>query len=833
MEVSPTTGSKSATATSNINTTNLLLNSDFDYSKAPEACPIVLPLGFQLNQWRISDGSIIRIGETIALISSIDRIAADGNKGSGDNLNVNQFPVTNHKRPSRRKRPLPVSSEILSTDIIKDPTTKPENNTQIQQSSYPATISSKVIDGFIKSTEIKKPSNSNAIHQLRDSGGTSIAAQADGICRKVDVPTIASETDVIIGWIDPCRHPTIIAGLCAVCGTKVSNNVPVTEEGTSSTISSSSYSAGTEMSTENNMNQNMTLMTVSGMTVTVSGCESKRMALEDTKRLEGIKKLSLVLDLDHTLLHATADPRADVQCRHRTDVRRLVLPFMMVDGNNATMHPPQQYQPGWLLQQHFVKLRPHLKEFLEQAMENYEMGVYTAGTRDYAEQVTILLARHLLGVERDQVELEQLRQRLAQVEHKHQQQQIAQKNNAAAIEEEKGEPGNETQESKNGSKRKRVQFEELPVATKTDEMLLDELEKLKAELIEAETLERQAQDLRRRLFGSRVMSRTESGESGRHVKSLKRIFPCGGSMAAVIDDREDVWANAEEISSRRLGEPPENLLLVRPYHWGLFHGYADVNNASGIDFSQVDTSSQVETDEQLLWTSKVLKSLHQKYYHHAIPSQRTVPMILEDMRSEVLKGCVIVLSGLIPLSKQQIVDQNQPRPSFVRYAESLGAKVQSNVSEEVTHVVAANDGTDKILSARKIKGCYVVKPSWLVECYWSMTRRDESTHLLGTAWKMTPNEANLVKSHTDHIDLHDAHNELVSPTHLLEPALKKIPIEANLKQKLGDDKTDQIYLYQVHNEVSPTSDDIEDDDDDDFAAELENEFLNEDDDDDM
>lgn len=47
----------------------------------------------------------------------------------------------------------------------------------------------------------------------------------------------------------------------------------------------------------------------------------------------------------------------------------------------------------------------------------------------------------------------------------------------------------------------------------------------------------------------------------------------------------------------------------------------------------------------------------------------------------------------------------------------------------MTHVVAKQDGTDKANSARKTPRCSLVKPSWLVECYWSMSRRDLEPHL--------------------------------------------------------------------------------------------------------
>ena len=59
-----------------------------------------------------------------------------------------------------------------------------------------------------------------------------------------------------------------------------------------------------------------------------------------------------------------------------------------------------------------------------------------------------------------------------------------------------------------------------------------------------------------------------------------------------------------------------------------------------------------------------------------------------------------------------------------------------------SHVVAARDGTDKIKKARQTKGCKVVKVSWLMECFWSMTRRDETPHLIiGTSTKEHGSEA--------------------------------------------------------------------------------------------
>jgi len=55
------------------------------------------------------------------------------------------------------------------------------------------------------------------------------------------------------------------------------------------------------------------------------------------------------------------------------------------------------------------------------------------------------------------------------------------------------------------------------------------------------------------------------------------------------------------------------------------------------------------------------------------------------------------------------------------------------VEPDTSFVIAARDGTDKILQARKIPGCSVVKASWLMECFWTLTQRDPTQHLLNPA----------------------------------------------------------------------------------------------------
>lgn len=393
-------------------------------------------------------------------------------------------------------------------------------------------------------------------------------------------------------------------------------------------------------------------------------------------------------------MHATADTRASEHLDERDDVRSLVLSVSedAPPGNNMWM-------------QHFVKLRPNVKEFLEAVMPMYEVGVYTAGTRQYAEQIATVLCRHLVGAKHDQVHLDRLRYEVPRAEA---QLKWQEQNQKSPVEDktESTQQDDEEDEEQNGneggppSKKRKVMFtagtkegKESSTQGKSEETntaaTQEKVAKLKNELALAERLEREATEMRKRVFGSRIVSRSDVGDLGRDVKSLKRIFPCGGTMAAVVDDREDVWANAkdnntnpEDKASSRRGEPPENLLLVKPYHWQPFVGFADINNASGVDLSEkyddqsATKKSATESDVQLLWTADVLKRLHARYYGQDNSETTTVPEILQEMRKEVLQGFKIVLSGLVPLHRQGQDDKTaSPRPPVVRYAESLGASV--------------------------------------------------------------------------------------------------------------------------------------------------------------
>ena len=676
-------------------------------------------------------------------------------------------------------------------------------------------------------------------------------------------------------------------------------------------------SNSTDQSFNSSDDSKMTQMTVSGgVTLTISESEAKSISAASAKKLTEEKKLCLVLDLDHTLLHATDDYRAakfvadeivvgdnddekkiDGQAilktikndQKRDDVRTILLPIELPpDQQRQYVQQKLQQQAqqtikpfdmdplplqnknsnSVIIMRHYIKLRPYIKDFFAQILSMYQLSVYTAGTRAYAEQVAIMICRHLVGAILDEEGLNRLRIKLrekddecrryeAKAERQKQLERAKRRDMSMESEEVSNDASlktkgskkavtfgiNEAQEDEvrkatidlividdsdedandgncispslsstgkrsagglcDGSevhvprkKRKSVDFGSLlppdppsKDASNTflysngENKLTDPTEvrdRLRSRLEEAEKLEIQAVELRRKMFGSRIVSRTDVADLGKDVKSLKRVFPCGGVMAAIVDDREDVWANAKNNDTGRPGEPPENLLLVKPYHWGPFSGYADVNNAAGQDLSTSDDVKENEEsdgtgdDQMLLWTADILRRLHERYYSTSTSVAKSVPDLLRSMRRETLlrhPSAKVVLCGLIPIHKQH--KQSQIRPPIVRYAEELGAEVLPDVEQGVTHIVAARDGSEKIRRARKeCPGCYIVHTAWLMECYWSITRRDEKIHHMGPLPEQSTkppsvaatnkSDAILLESHDEHSDVDEMEDDFAS-----------------------------------------------------------------------
>ena len=171
---------------------------------------------------------------------------------------------------------------------------------------------------------------------------------------------------------EPCPHDVQFGGLCVKCGKDMTESSYVTEQPDST------------RATINMVHDNVTLK--------VSQNEATKVEDEAKRRLLATRKLSLVVDLDQTIIHATVDPtvaewQSDENHPNYGAVKD-VKAFQLVDDG-----------PGARGCWYYIKLRPGLTEFLENISKIYELHIYTMGTRAYAQNIAKIVdpSRRIFG----------------------------------------------------------------------------------------------------------------------------------------------------------------------------------------------------------------------------------------------------------------------------------------------------------------------------------------------------------------------------------------------------------------------------------------------------
>ncbi|KAL7413349.1 HAD-like domain-containing protein [Mrakia frigida] len=184
--------------------------------------------------------------------------------------------------------------------------------------------------------------------------------------------------------LEPCTHAVQLEGLCALCGKD---------------LTTSDYLGPSQASRASiRMSHDTT-------SVLVSLEEASRLDNISTSHLLSTRRLSLIVDLDQTIIHATVDPTVGEwmdECG--------LLPTSESKGkgkdsnkkggkgrrrnpNEEALRDVGRFKLGlsagrveddcW----YYIKPRPGLPAFLKELSKLYEMHVYTMGTRAYAEKV--------------------------------------------------------------------------------------------------------------------------------------------------------------------------------------------------------------------------------------------------------------------------------------------------------------------------------------------------------------------------------------------------------------------------------------------------------------
>jgi RNA polymerase II subunit A-like phosphatase len=161
---------------------------------------------------------------------------------------------------------------------------------------------------------------------------------------------------------ETCPHSIQFQGLCGMCGKDMTE------------MSWASASDDTDRARINMIHDQTALR--------VSEDEASKAEEELQRRLLKHRKLSLVVDLDQTIIHACIEPtvgewQSDPTSPNYEAVKD-VKSFQLNDDG------PRGLASGcW----YYIKMRPGLKEFLAKISEMYELHVYTMGTRAYAMNI--------------------------------------------------------------------------------------------------------------------------------------------------------------------------------------------------------------------------------------------------------------------------------------------------------------------------------------------------------------------------------------------------------------------------------------------------------------
>ncbi|KAJ1828161.1 CTD phosphatase Fcp1 [Coemansia sp. RSA 2599] len=562
----------------------------------------------------------------------------------------------------------------------------------------------------------------NALHKKVDSDGLIrkrefLSSPFEGQVTELPVKTgDFVETGVpLIQITIPCSHDAVFNGLCGLCGKDVSKidhtGIPDSR-------------ANIDMFHDAN-----------GLKVSYS--MAANLDAETRTRLWNQKKLSLVIDLDQTIIHADAtfDPHFQAklleaykgpqdQAQEQTQAQGRDGSASDQPGTPPTGLPRDIgtfYLPD-SPQQYFVKMRPGLPEFLEELSKLYEMHIYTMGTRPYANAVAQLI----------------------DPEHRFFNGRILSRD----------ESGSMTEKSL-----KRL----FPVDTSMAVIMDDRSDvwDWSPNLIRVYAYEffRGVGDINAGFLPPKQIneSREEKDEEPDTV---------AGSESGTATAAEET--SSQEQQQQQQQQHPVGIADSTGNHPTAFSDLVASEDAEPSTESAATTEPStaaasspaeqpkqrrkqlVDSDRELYTLREVLTELHKAYYDQLGPSREPpypdIAHLLSDLKRPILKGVTIVFTAAFP-----VIPGSPPphKTDLWQCATSFGAKCELEISPRTTHVVAGKPGTEKVHMARSMRSkktaagarCppIVVKTSWLFHSLFRWERPDE------TAFLWYPEDADIVK----------------------------------------------------------------------------------------
>ena len=473
--------------------------------------------------------------------------------------------------------------------------------------------------------------------------------------------------------ISECLHPAVLNNMCVVCG----HRVKTLED--DHTIGGND-SAGTIAGTAGNL--------------TMTGGRqlrflSEKAMLEKQKEkelgLQRVRKLALILDLDHTLIHTIAidSPRSKTWLMQEK-VHHLRIEEKLENGNIIPKH-------------YLVKKRPHLDDFLQSASENFQMTIYTAGTRKYAEAIAKLIdpTGRLFS----------------------------------------GRMVSRTDVSNDKSSGLDKSLSRIFLGDPSMALIVDDREDVwKGEQSRQLYLVRPFEHFR----GAREVNNTAGNSS---------------SDSRIISMREACSTSAEEDDQLL-----RCLQVITNIHTDYYNSYdkliftspAKEKDSTSLSetVQQQEKEKEKEKEKEEMEKAKEARAKDTNLYGNALPevdisdaaittavstdlallpvSLFSAGDALVSYRQEVLAGCVISFSGLIPLNERNPAE----KCLLWRIALLLGAQVSVDVSNRTTHLVASNAESKKVEECHTRGDVWIVHADWLMYSRWAMSKASEVTFML-------------------------------------------------------------------------------------------------------
>ncbi|KAL6887449.1 hypothetical protein HDV57DRAFT_360460 [Trichoderma longibrachiatum] len=497
---------------------------------------------------------------------------------------------------------------------------------------------------------------------------------------------------------EACGHEVQIQGLCSLCGADMTE------------INWASEEKDTDRAMINMVHDQTGLM--------VSQNVAKRAEHDTQKRLLRQRKLSLVVDLDQTIIHACIEPTIGEWQRDPTNPNheavKDVKSFQLNDDG------PRGLASGCT---YYIKLRPGLKEFLEAVSTKYELHVYTMGTRAYALNI------------------------------------------ARIVDPDKKLFGNRViSRDENGSITAKSLQRLFPVSTDMVVIIDDRADVWpmnRPNLIKVAPYDffKGIGDINSSFLPKRQDILPSPPKTNGLLPNADNVVP--GEKVSPLDELARMGGGDEaslKVQTQEQEKTLEKQLTDRP----LLHMQEELDKED----SEGDGSSNFhhrqhllnDDDEELVTLQDHLTDLHAAFYDvydrrraerkmsepthppgHTKARRKSQPDdgvdlslvpdvgdILDELKSSVLSGLVICLSGLVPLGV------NIEESEIGMQAQSFGAQVVDSISPRVTHLVVslARPRTKKVQQAAKIPSIKIVNQSWLADCLSQWRRLDESPYYM-------------------------------------------------------------------------------------------------------